>query len=157
LCFALILAVVAHLLWPRGTDLSLRARLRRAPRLATVPALAIAGIAAVLMAVTGAYAYHNVKVLNRYQTSDEAEKYAADYERKYLKYEKVPQPAITKVTLNVHLLPKDRMLVTDGRYDLVNKTSSPLAEIHVRKGAETLEWLKLDVAGAHLASDDQKF
>ncbi|HEX8839100.1 MAG TPA: aminopeptidase, partial [Sphingomicrobium sp.] len=98
-CFALILAVLAHLLWPRGTDLSLGTRLRRVPRLATAPALATAVIAAVLMAATGAYAYRNIKVLNRYQTSDDAEKFAADYERKYLKYEKVPQPSITRVML----------------------------------------------------------
>jgi hypothetical protein len=117
----------------------------------------VACVAAGLMALTGAYAYYNIKVLNRYQTSDEAEKFAADYERKYLKYEKLPQPSITKVTLDVHLLPRDRMLVTDGRYDLVNKTSAPISEVHVRKGSESLEWLKLEVAGARLASDDKKF
>ena len=59
---------------------------------------------------TGAYAYYNIKVLNRYQTSDEQEKFSADYERKYLKYEKLPQPSITAVTLNVQLYPKKRML-----------------------------------------------
>jgi hypothetical protein len=157
LCFAIILAVLAHLLWPRGTDLALRSRLRRLPRTASGSALAIAGVAAVAMAATGAYAYYNIKVLNRYETSDEAEKYSADFERKYLKYEKLPQPAITKVTLNVQLYPKRRMLVTDGRYDLVNKTNAPLNEIHVRRGSQELEWQRLDVAGAHLASDDRKF
>ena len=34
LCFAIILVVIAHLLWPRGTDLALRSRLGRMPRLA---------------------------------------------------------------------------------------------------------------------------
>src|SRR5579884_3153282 len=157
LCFAVILAVIAHLLWPRGTDLSLGTRMRRARHLASATTIALAVVAATLMAVTGAYAYYNIKILNRYQTSDDAEKFAADYERKFLKYENVPQPSITKVTLDVHLLPKERMLVTDGRYDLINKGKGPLTEIHVRKGTETLEWLKLDVPGAHLASDDEKF
>ena len=90
LCCAVILAVIAHLLWPRGTDLDLRTRLRRAPRLASGGVLAIAGVAAVAMAATGAYGYYNIKVLDLYQTSDEAEKFSADYERKFLKYEKVP-------------------------------------------------------------------
>ena len=36
------------------------------------------------MAATGAYGYYNIKVLNRYETSDEQEKDTADYERKYL-------------------------------------------------------------------------
>jgi ABC-2 type transport system permease protein len=157
LCFAVILAVIAHLLWPRGTDLAVRSRIARMPRLASVPALAIAGVALVAMAASGAYAYYNIKVLNYYQTSDEREKFQADYERKYLKFEKLPQPAITKVTLDVRLYPKKRLLLTDGRYDLVNKTNAPITEIHVRKGNQAIEWLKLDVPDAHLASDDAKF
>ena len=98
-----------------------------------------------------------MEVLNRYQTSDEREKFSADYERKYLKYENLPQPSITAVALNVQLYPKQRMLVTDGRYDLVNKTNAPISDIHVRKLEDDIEWLKLDVGGARLASDDKKF
>ncbi|MFL6754598.1 MAG: M1 family aminopeptidase [Sphingomicrobium sp.] len=157
LCFALILVAVAHLLWPRGTDLALRGRLRRLPAALSAPVLAASGIALAAMAASGAYAYYNIKVLNRYQTSDDAEKMQADYERKYLKFEKLPQPAISKVTLNVELYPRRRMLLADGRYDLVNKTGAPLNEVHVRKFSQDLDWLKLDVAGAHLASDDEKF
>ena len=37
---------------------------------------------------------------------DDAEKFSADYERKYLKYEKLPQPSITTVTLDVQLYPE---------------------------------------------------
>jgi hypothetical protein len=157
LCFAAILALVAHLLWPRGTDLAVGSRIRRLPGVASAPVIAIAGVALAGMAATGAYAYYNIKVLNRYQTDDEAEKFSADYERKYLKFEKLPNPAITKVTLALQLYPKRRLLITEGRYDLVNKTGAPLREIHVRKGSQGIEWLKLDVAGARLASDDEKF
>jgi ABC-type transport system involved in multi-copper enzyme maturation permease subunit len=157
LCFAVILAVIAHLMWPRGTDLSLRSRLKRVPQRASGLTLATIGIAAIAMAGTGVYAYWNIKVLNRYQTSDQAEKWAADYERKYLKYEKLPQPAISHVELDAQLYPKKRLLITEGRYDLINKTNAPLSQIHVRKGAQQLEWLKLDVAGAHLVSDDKDF
>jgi hypothetical protein len=157
LCFAVVLAIIAHLLWPRGTDLAVGSRVRRLPVLASGPVAAIAGLALAGMAATGAYAYYNIKILNRYQTSDEAEKFSADYERKYLKFEKLPNPAIARVRLALQLYPRQRLLITDGRYDLVNKTSSPLSEIHVRKGSEAIEWLKLDVAGAHLASDDEKF
>ena len=156
-CFAIVLALIAHLVWPRGTDLALMSRLRRAPRLASAPILAIAAIALAAMGGTLAYSYYNIEVLNRYQTSDELEKFQADYERKYLKYEKLPEPSITKVALDVQLFPGKRLLLTDGRYDLINKTKSPLSEIHVRKGNETIEWLKLDVAGARLAMNDEKF
>ena len=157
LCFAAILAIVAYLLWPRGTDLSVKSRLRRMPRLATAPVLVAIGVLAAAMAGTGAYAYYNFKVLNRYQTSDEQEKWAADYERKYLKYEKLPQPDVTHVSLDAQLYPQKRLLLTDGRVDLANKTGQPISEIHIRKGDQAVEWLKLDIAGARLVSDDPKF
>ena len=157
LCFAAILAVVAHLLWPRGTDLALRSRFSRIGRRLTVPVVAIVAIAALGMGASGAFAYYNIKVLNRYQTSDELEKFQADYERKYLKYEKLPQPAVTHVVLNGQLYPKQRMLVVDGRYDLANKTNAPISQIHIRKGDADVEFLKLDIPGARLVSDDKAF
>jgi len=157
LCFAAILAVVAHLLWPRGTDLALRSRFSRLHRRLTAPAIAVIAIAAIGMGITGAYGYYNIKVLNRYQTSDELEKFQADYERKYLKFEKLPQPAVTHVTLNAQLYPKQRLLIVDGSYDLANKTKGPINEIHLRQGDPDVQFLKLDVLGAHLVSNDQKF
>jgi hypothetical protein len=157
LCFAAILAVVAHLLWPRGTDLSLRSRFSRIGQRLTAPAVALAVLAVIGMGVSGAYGYYNMKVLNRYQTTDELEKFQADYERKYLKYEKLPQPAVTRVTLNGQLYPKQRLLIVDGRYDLANKTDGPIGEIHIRKGDPDVEFLKFDIPGARLVSDDKKF
>jgi ABC-type transport system involved in multi-copper enzyme maturation permease subunit len=156
-CCAVILAVIAHLLWPRGTDLGLGRRIRRLRDHATPTPLAIAGAAAVAMAATGAYAYHNIKQLNRYETSDQAEKYAADYERKYLKYRNLPQPAITKVTLDVKLFPKERRLVATGHYDLRNETGAPIRDVHVRQADRDAVFRTLELSGARLVSDDKKF
>ncbi len=156
-CFAVILAVIAHLLWPRGTDLGLKVRLARATRQRPLAPLAIAGVAAVAMAATGAYAYHNIKVLNRYETSDEFEEYRADLERKYLKYENLPRPVVTNVVLDAQLFPQERRLLVTGRYDLRNDTNAPIREVHIRSGDRDAEWLRLDLAGARLVSDDAKF
>ena len=154
---AIILAVLAHLLWPRGTDLGLRVRMRRMVRRPGTVPLAIAAVALVGMAVTGSYNYYNIKVLNRYETSDQAEKYSADYEKKYLKYEKVAQPIVTKVTLDVQLYPKQRRLTAAGHYDLRNDTNQPIAELHLRDGDRDIKWLKLDIPGAKLVSEDKTF
>jgi hypothetical protein len=156
-CFALILVVLAHWLWPRGTDLGLRSRLRRVGRHVSAPSLAIIALALVAMAATGAYGYYNIKVLNRYETSDDLEKYQADYERKYLKFEKLPMPAITRVAMNVQLFPKQRRLLVDGRYDLQNKTNGPIRDVHVRRGDRDARFLQLSIGGAHLVYDDPKF
>jgi len=157
LCFALILCVIAHLLWPRGTDLALRSRFSRLRQRLSVPAISLIAIAAIGMGVSGAYGYYNIKILNQYQTADELEKFQADYERKYLKYEKLPQPAVTNVVLKGQLYPKQRLLIVDGRYDLANKTNTPINEIHIRKGDAATEFLKLDIPGARLVRDDKDF
>jgi ABC-type transport system involved in multi-copper enzyme maturation permease subunit len=157
LCCAVVFAVLAHLLWPRGTDIGLGVRVKKMRRYATAVPVTIAVVALLAMAGTGAYAYHNIKQLNRYQTSDEAEKYAADLERKYLKYEKLPRPVITKVTLAVQLYPEDHKLVATGRYDLENETNAPIRDVHIRKGDQDLEFTKLELSGARLVSNDEKF
>ena len=157
LCFGLILAVIAHLLWPRGTDLALAVRLKRMPRYASVATFAIAGVAAAAMAGTGIYGYHNIKQLNRYETADDTEKFTADFEKKYLRFEALPRPVITRVAMDVQLYPNERRLVTTGRYELRNETSGPISELHIRQGDRDLEWLRLDVAGARLVSDDKTF
>jgi len=157
LCFAVILVVLAHWLWPRGTDLSLRMRLRHIGRYMSGASLAVVAVAAVLMAGTGVYGYYNIKVLNRYQTPDDREKFQADYERKYLKFEKLPMPAVTRVTMDVQLYPKQRRLVSVGRYDLQNKTSGPIRDVHIRQGDRDAQFLQLQIAGARLVYDDPKF
>jgi ABC-type transport system involved in multi-copper enzyme maturation permease subunit len=157
LCFGVILIVLAHWLWPRGTDLSLRVRLARIGRNISATSLAVVALAAVAMAASGAWGYYNIKVLNQYQTSDDREKYQADYERKYLKYENLPMPAVTRVTLDVQLYPKQRRMITNGRYDLQNKTNAPITDVHIRRGDTDAQFLKMDLAGARLVSDDAKF
>ena len=57
----------------------------------------------------------------------------------------------------MQLFPKERRLLTTGRYDLQNKTSAPIREIHVRRGDRDTQFLKLEVAGARLTFDDPKF
>jgi len=157
LCFAVILIVVAHWLWPRGTDLSLRVRLRKIGRNVTGASLAVLAVAAVLMIGTGAYGYYNIKVLNTYRTSDDVEKYQADYERKYLKFEKLPMPLVTRVAMNVQIFPKERRLLVDGSYALQNKTNAPIRDVHVRRGDRDADFLQLAISGAKLVYDDPKF
>ncbi|WP_114226888.1 MULTISPECIES: M1 family aminopeptidase [Sphingomonas] len=157
LLFALLLVAFAHILWPRGTDIGLKVRLARLRRPSARMPLSIAAVAAVLMAGTGVYAYHNIKQLNRYQTSDDVEAESAAFERKYLKYERLPQPIVTHVQMAVALYPNERRLLVRGRYDLVNKTGRPLAQVHIRFGDRDLDVQQLKLAGAELVSNDPRF
>lgn len=153
---ALILAVAAHLLWRRGTAVSFANRLRRAPaRLIGVPG-ALLGLGAVTSAASGAFIFYNTNVLNPYRTSDDTDKRLASFERKYLKFEHLPQPSTTDIKLALDLFPHDHRMEVKGSYALVNDTGAPLREVHVRFADPDLTVVALDMPGARLAMTDKE-
>ncbi|OYY92060.1 MAG: aminopeptidase [Sphingomonas sp. 28-66-16] len=151
---ALLLAVIAHLLWRRGAAVSLSARLKRMPsRLNGMPGL-IAGVAVVTAAASGVFIFYNMNILNDYVTREDLEKAQANYEKKYLKYETLKQPSTTDITLKVDLYPAQKRMEAAGRYALVNDTGAPLSDLHVRFGERTIKILDVEVPGATLAMND---
>lgn len=153
---ALILAVLAHLLWRRGTIANLMPRLRRMPaRLAGVPGVILAA-GAVTAAASGGYIFYNTNVLNEYLVRDDRQKLIADYEKKYLKYETLKQPSTTDIVLKVDLYPQERRMEASGSYALVNDTGAPLSDLHVRFPDPAIKVLAANVPGAALAMHDEK-
>jgi hypothetical protein len=154
---AVVLLVAAHLLWRRGTETRLKPRLRRAPaRLRGAPGL-IAGTALVGAAATGAWIFYNTNVLNEYRTQDSGEAYAAEYERRFLRYEQLPQPSISHVVLDVDLFPEQIRAESSGRYVLRNLTDQPIRDVHVRRTDRYQQLLALEFPGASLASHDEEY
>jgi ABC-type Na+ efflux pump permease subunit len=154
---AVILLVAAHLLWRRGTEIRLRPRLKRArARLKGSPGV-IAGVALVVAVLTGSWIFYNTNILNVYRTSDADEVYLADYERRFLRYETLPQPSISHVVLNVDLYPDQIRAEVRGRYRMTNLTDQPIRDVHVRNGDRLLDLQAIDFPGARLASHDREF
>ena len=155
--FAVLLLLIAHLLWRRGTEIRLKPRLALARRrLAGAPG--VVGAAALLtFAATGAYAYYNTNVLNEYRTSAENEADAVEFEKRFGKYSDVPQPSLEELTLDIALDPRERRAVTKGRYLLRNLTAQPIAELHVRLVADGVELTSLTIAGARPIVEDAKY
>jgi ABC-type Na+ efflux pump permease subunit len=155
--FAVLLLLAAHLLWRRGTEIRLKPRLAYARRrLAGTPGW-IAAAAVALFIGTGAYAYYNTNVLNRYETREQSDARAAEFEKKYWKYHDLPQPTIADLTLNIAVYPGERRAVTTGRYLLRNLTSRAIPDVHVRLLDRDLELTSASVAGARLIGNDGKF
>jgi aminopeptidase N len=155
--FALILLVLAHLLWRRGTEQRLAPRLKRLPR-ALMSAPGALALGALFVATgAGAYIYHNTNVLNEYRTAEDLEKRQAAYEKKYLRFEKMPKPSVTDVKLNVALFPEDTRAETTGEYRLENRTTTPISEVHLRNGDLDLEIQDVQLEGARLATNDEEF
>jgi len=144
--FALVLLVLAYGLWRRGTETRLAPRLKRLPRRLAGPAGIIGGLALAAFAGLGGFIYLNTNVWNEHRTAQDGEKWLADYEKAFLRYERLPQPSITDVVLDLDLDPHAPRLVTRGRYALVNDGDAPIRDVHVRLDRDTrAETLALSV------------
>ena len=154
---AVVLLVTTHLLWRRGTETRFAPRARAGlARLRGSPGV-IAGAALAVAAVTGGWIFYNTNILNEYRKTEADEEYAADYEKKYLAYEKTPQPVVVDVRLDVALYPDEARAVTRGRYLLRNVTASPIRDVHVRDADRETKLTRASLAGGWLASADERF
>jgi aminopeptidase N len=114
LAFALMLLVATHLLWRRGAETRLAPRFARLrSRFVGSPGV-IFGAAALAWAGIGGFIFYNTNVLNDYQTQPQREQLQANYEKELLPFEKLPQPKITDVVLDVELFPKRARALTKG-------------------------------------------
>jgi ABC-2 type transport system permease protein len=154
--FVGLMLAVAHLFWIRGTETRLGQRWRIAkqrfnPRLGMVMAVFFLGFAA-----TGCYIYYNTNILNTYRTSDEVETLQAEAEKKYKKYEGIPQPRITAVRASVDIHPEKRAVYINGVYTAVNRSGAPIGDLHVTWNVQTLTSFDAAIPGAKITSDDRR-
>jgi ABC-2 type transport system permease protein len=154
--WALLLLVAAFALWRRGAET------RFAPRLARLPArlhgpLGWLGAAIVsTIAGVGVFIFYNTNVLNEYRTQQSDDRWLATYERTLLRYEKIPQPSVVRVDLNVQIEPHRPWLETRGVYLMENKTGAPLRQVHVRFD-RPVDVRALSVQGARPSQTFERF
>ncbi|MGH7553863.1 MAG: ABC transporter permease, partial [Longimicrobiales bacterium] len=129
--WALLLAVVATVLWVRGRESGMRRRLRQARARFTGPVMRTAGVATLLILVLGGFIFYNTNVLNEYRTSDEIGAPYAAYEKRYARYENVPQPTMGGVQLHVEIYPEEHAVELRGSYSLVNRSREAIDSVHV--------------------------
>jgi hypothetical protein len=151
-----LFAVLAIVLARLGTDTSLKVRLKlmreRFPRMTS-----LALVCAALALVAGGWFYYNAHVLNPYRTTFQDRHRAADYERRYKKYEKFPQPKITGVVIAVDIYPETRSFVASGHYLVANRTDHPIEEIHFTESKESVNEVKFDRPFKNKLSDKEHF
>jgi len=154
--FATILLVFAHVLWRRGTTVALHSRLRLAVRHLRGPAGVTLAVATGVWAATGGWIFYNTNVLNRYATQDDHDQRMADLEKKLLPLEKVVQPRVADVKLDVELFPRAARAVAHGTYTLVNRSAQPISELHLQ-WAENLKLDSVTLPGAMVLTDYPRF
>ena len=130
-CLAVVLLVLAALLWVRGTGQSWRGRLREARARLNPPLATLLGVALLAFVGLGGWIFYNTNVLNHYENSTAHKREQADYEKQYAKYADLPQPRITAVKADVDIYPYRRRLRIRAHYTLVNKHDVPVTKLLV--------------------------
>ncbi|MCC9136834.1 M1 family aminopeptidase [Pontibacter silvestris] len=129
--FALLLATMANMLWVRGSETMLKWRFKLAGLQLTRSTLFVTAAGLVVFLVTGGFIFYNTNVLNTYRTSDEQEELQADFEKKYKKYDGIPQPRITDVKLDVAIYPDERNFSFKGYFWVKNKHNASIDSVHL--------------------------
>ncbi|MEE8147407.1 MAG: M1 family aminopeptidase, partial [Longimicrobiales bacterium] len=129
--WALLLAVVAVLLWVRGREGGIGVRLRMARRRFTRPTAGTAAAVVVLILTSGGSIFYNTNVLNEHSTASDRMERRAEYERRYGRYAGIPQPRLTGTDLNVEIYPERRGVDIRGTYHLVNNSTVPIDSVHL--------------------------
>jgi ABC-type transport system involved in multi-copper enzyme maturation permease subunit len=129
--WALLLAVVARLLWVRGLERSPRVRMRQARGRFTRGTAGVAAAAAALVLGLGGFIFYNTNVLNAYRSASEVAEIRAEYERRFGRYANVPQPRVAGARLHFEIHPRRRSAEIRGTYRLVNNTAAPIDTIHL--------------------------
>jgi ABC-2 type transport system permease protein len=147
--FALILLVLSCALWRRGIAAFLALRLRALPWRLRGTAGVVLASAVVIFIGSGAFIFYNTNILNPYRTQLDNERWQADYEKKFLSDETLPEPRVASVKLNVQIYPHEPRVETQGSYTIQNRTGAPLSVMHVRFTRD-LVVNSLAIEGAHL-------
>jgi hypothetical protein len=128
---ALILAVFAQLLWPRGTDENLSSRFALLKqnlngRIATL----LLCLTAVFVG-TGGWIYYNQDILNKYSTTKGDEKMQADYEKQYRKFLTQPDPKVAGILVKIDLVPEELRYSAVTQITLQNRSVRALDSVFI--------------------------
>ncbi|GAB4036209.1 ABC transporter permease/M1 family aminopeptidase [Spirosoma gilvum] len=129
--WALLLAVGARLLWPRGREQRLYERLQQAKRHFTRSTTWVALLALGLILSSGSFIFYNTNGLNEYRSSSDIIERKAEYERRYGKYRDTPQPQLKGIKLHVAIYPEQQQVDIRAAYTLVNNHSVSIDSIHI--------------------------
>jgi hypothetical protein len=129
--WSLLLAIGAALFWARGSDTGWRARFALARQRLNRRTVGAMGFALALILSLGGFIFYNVHILNDYTLPNERADAAAEYERRYRKYENEPQPQIASAELRVEIYPARQEVDLAGSYTLVNRTARAISSVHV--------------------------
>ena len=153
--FAVLLLIVMHLIWQRGTESTGRFRWQSISARLTTPVNALSAAALVGFIGIGGYNFYNTNILNEHVSNIDREELQAEYEKTYKRYEKISQPGIDDIYVEVDIFPSRKEAHAAGYYTLTNHSAEPIDELHISI-LPTLTVNRLDFAGSEQTHNDPK-
>jgi len=127
--FAMILSVVAILMWQRGNDDRMLTKIRFIPGRFKGSVRSFAILATMGFAVSAAWVYHNTIVLNSWTNAEQQKVTRAKYETDLSEYRDLAQPRVTDIVYNIDIFPEQRKLIFKGRQSIKNQTDQPITKL----------------------------
>ncbi len=151
--WAMLLAVMARLLWVRGREAGFSTRMKIARQRVDGATVGIAGLAVGLTIAFGGFIFYNTNVLNEYITDDQLIERRAEYERRYGKYEGIPQPQRTATKLHIEIHPDRKLATIRGSYRLSNRHAVPIGSVHLEPAFHVDTRVAFDRASSRVLAD----
>lgn len=154
--FALMLMVLSNLLWVRSKEKGIKIRLRIAASRFNIRAKLAITTGLLAFIITGSFIYYNTGILNKNISSKEEEKMLADFEKKYKRYLKTPQPRIVAANWNVDIFPDKRGASLQGYYIIKNKTPKAIDSVIVNYYTEVaIDTLTFNTSATVVLNDNE--
>ncbi|MDB4293094.1 M1 family aminopeptidase [Maribacter sp.] len=154
LSFGSILLILAFLLWIRGLPQSFKERLQIARARFNKPMMYVLGVALLCFTALGFTIHTAEKKVKWGTTSSEDQKNVFEnFKKTFERYDKVVQPRITSMKLQLDIFPETNSFKANGSYVLVNKSIEAIDTLLVKTGFDEITTLELDGAYKTLAED----
>jgi len=153
--FALICLFLATLMWKRGTQANIKEKLslirKEMPKSFKISFFIII---AVWFTLSG-FVFYNTQVLNEYNTSDERELQAVEYEKTYKKYEDIALPKIAAIDYFIDIFPYQRDVKVKAEVTMINANKVAIDSLHFDCNSS---WeTEIKIPGAELVFEDEDF
>ncbi|ADR21612.1 hypothetical protein MATR_07570 [Marivirga tractuosa] len=153
--FALICLFLATMIWKRGTTATFKEKIKLMRKgMPKSFKISFFLVIAVWLSLSG-FVFYNTQVLNTYDTSDERELQAIEYEKTYKKYEDIAMPKIGAVDYFIDIFPYKRDVKVKAEVLFTNETDVAIDSLHFSCNPA---WdTEILIEGAELVFEDDEF
>ncbi|WP_394748988.1 M1 family aminopeptidase [Spongiimicrobium salis] len=128
--FGVLFIILASLFWIRGNIKGIQDRWKMAKKHLNKDYLYGFSIVFLLFLLTASFIYYNTHVLNTYHSKAELQAMQLSYEKKYKKFEQLPQPKITAIDYDVSIYPDQRNVSIKAQLTLQNLENVSIDSLH---------------------------